>query len=65
MLLSDPKGDTANAYGVSGLGAMYAKRWTFYIDPAGAIVAIDKNVRTDSAGPDIAKKLGELGYPKR
>lgn len=65
VLLSDPKGDTANAYGVSSLGAMYAKRWTFYIDTAGTIVAIDKDVKTDSAGPDIAKKLGLLGYPKR
>jgi peroxiredoxin Q/BCP len=64
-LLSDPKGETANAYGVSALGGMYAKRWTFYIDPAGAILAIDKDVKTGTAGPDIAKQLGALGYPKR
>ncbi len=65
VLLSDPNGDAANAFGVSSLGAMYAKRWTFYIDASGAIVAIDKSVNTRSAGPDIARKLGELGYPKR
>jgi peroxiredoxin Q/BCP len=65
VLLSDPKGDVANAYGVSSLGAFYAKRWTFYIDASGAIAAIDKNVKPATAGPDIARKLGELGYPKR
>lgn len=65
VLLSDPSGDAANAYGVSSLGAMYAKRWTFYIDKSGAIVAIDKSVQTSTAGADIARKLGELGYPKR
>jgi peroxiredoxin Q/BCP len=65
VLLSDVKGEAANAYGVSSLGAMYAKRWTFYIDASGAIVAIDKDVKTNTAGADIARKLGELGYPKR
>ena len=65
VLLSDPKGEVANAYGVSSLGALYAKRWTFYIDANGAIVAIDKSVKTDTAGADIVRKLGELGYPKR
>jgi peroxiredoxin Q/BCP len=64
VLLSDPKGEAANAYGVAGLGGFFAKRWTFYIDKAGAIVAIDKDVSTDTAGQDIARKLGALGYPK-
>jgi len=65
VLLSDPTGATAQAYGVAGIGGLFAKRWTFYIDPSGAIVAIDKDVKTASAGEDIARKLGELGYPKR
>jgi peroxiredoxin Q/BCP len=65
VLLSDEKGEVASAYGVSSLGGFYAKRWTFYIDANGAIAAIDKDVKTATAGADIARKLGELGYPKR
>jgi len=65
VLLSDPTGDAAQAYGVSGVGGFFAKRWTFYIDASGAIAAIDKDVKTATAGQDIARKLGELDYPKR
>jgi len=65
VLLSDPTGETAKAYGVAGLGGFFAKRWTFYVDEAGVIRAIDKDVQTESAGQDIARELGELGYPKR
>jgi peroxiredoxin Q/BCP len=65
VLLSDPSGETAQAYGVAGIGGLFAKRWTFYIGEDGSIRAIDKNVKTSTAGADIARKLGELGYPKR
>ena len=65
VLLSDPTGETAKAYGVSALGGLFAKRWTFYIDRDGVIRAIDKSVSTSTAGQDIARKLGELGFPKR
>ncbi len=65
VLLSDPTGEAAKAYGVSGLGGFFAKRWTFYIDEAGVVRAIDKNVKTATAGQDIARKLGELGYSRR
>jgi peroxiredoxin Q/BCP len=65
VLLSDPTGLTAAAYGVAGVGGFFAKRWTFYVDANGAIVAIDKDVKTATAGADIARKLAELGYPKR
>ena len=61
-LLSDVKGDVANAYGVSALGGAYAKRWTFYVDRDGVIRFVDKNVKTVTAGRDIAKKLAELGF---
>jgi len=64
VLLSDADGSVAEAYGVSGLGG-YAKRWTFYIDKDGVVRAIDTEVATDTAGADIAKKLGELGFPKK
>ena len=65
VLLSDPTGGTAEAYGVAGIGGLFAKRWTFYIDANGTIAEIDKNVKPATAGADIARKLGELGYPKR
>ena len=65
VLLSDPEGVNASAYGVRALGGLYARRWTFYIDAGGVIREIDKQVRVESAGQDIAKKLGELGFPKR
>ena len=63
VLLSDPTGETAKAYGVHG--GFFAKRWTFYIDASGTIREIDRDVSTKTAGQDIARKLGELGFPKR
>jgi len=65
VLLSDPTGESARAYGVTGLGGLYAKRWTFYIDRQGVIRDIDTDVATATAGQDIGRKLGELGFPKR
>jgi peroxiredoxin Q/BCP len=65
VLLSDPTGSTAKAYGVTALGGLYARRWTFYIDAEGTIREIDKQVDVETAGQDIARKLGELGFPKR
>jgi peroxiredoxin Q/BCP len=65
VLLSDPTGDTARAYGVAGFGGLFAKRWTFYVDRDGVIREIDQKVSTATAGQDIARKLGELGFPKR
>jgi peroxiredoxin Q/BCP len=65
VLLSDPTGETARAYAVAGFGGLFAKRWTFYIDRDGVIREIDQNVSTATAGQDIARKLGELGFPKR
>ncbi len=65
VLLSDPSGLTAKAYGVTGPGGGYARRWTFYIDSEGVIREIDRDVRVESAGQDIARKLAELGFPRR
>ena len=64
VLLSDPSGDVAKAYGVTALGGLFARRWTFYIDRDGVIREIDKDVSTATAGQDIARKLGELNIPK-
>lgn len=65
VLLSDPSGEIAKAYGVAGFGGLFAKRWTFYIDREGVIREIDKNVSTATAGQDIAQKLNALNIPKR
>lgn len=39
------------------------ERWTFYIDPEGKIVQIDKKVNSGSHGADIAAQLKQLGVP--
>jgi peroxiredoxin Q/BCP len=63
-VLSDPEGAVARKYGVLALGGLYARRWTFYIDPEGRIRAIDKAVSPNTAGADIVRTLGELDFPK-
>jgi peroxiredoxin Q/BCP len=63
-ILGDPEKKAAEAYGVLMPVAGLASRWTFYIDTNGKIVAIDKGVKVDTAGADIATKLGELGVAK-
>jgi len=65
ILLSDPSGVTARAYGVTDDERRYARRWTFYIDREGIIREIDREVNVETAGQDIARKLGELGFPRR
>ena len=55
----------AEAYGVLIPVVGLAKRWTFYIGKDGKILAIDKEVKVDTAGTDIAAKLAELGVPKK
>jgi thioredoxin-dependent peroxiredoxin len=64
VLLSDPSGETARAYGVTSLGGLFARRWTFYIDHEGVIRKIDKDVQVTSAGQDIARTLEALGFPR-
>jgi peroxiredoxin Q/BCP len=64
VVLSDPSKAAAEAYGVVGLGGLYARRWTFYIDRAGRIRHIDKDVDVATAGQDIARTLGTLEFPR-
>ena len=60
-ILSDASKSVSKSFGV--LGAVgYAKRWTFYIDSNGIIRDIDRNVKTATAGPDLAKNLERLGF---
>jgi len=60
-ILSDPDKSVAKDYGVINPTRGFANRWTFYIDKEGIIRAIDKTVKVDKAGADVAAKLKELG----
>jgi len=64
-ILADPDKKVAKDYGVLMPAVGLAKRWTFYIGPDGKILAIDKDVKVDSAGKDVAARLAELGVPRR
>ena len=68
-MLANPDKKTAFAYGVIAADApperQFARRWTFYIDPAGKIAAIDKTVKPATSGQDIVAKLTELNVPPR
>jgi peroxiredoxin Q/BCP len=64
-ILSDPDSSVATAYGVYNPDRKAAQRWTFYIGADGKILAIDKTVKTETHGSDVAGKLGELGVKKK
>ena len=64
-ILADPDKTAAEPYGVLMPVVGVAKRWTFYIGKDGKILAIDKDVKVDTAGGDVAAKLAELGVPRR
>lgn len=65
VILSDPDKTVAEAYGVTALGGLYARRWNFYIDREGVVRHIDKDVNVESAGQDVARTLKRLGFPTR
>jgi peroxiredoxin Q/BCP len=64
-ILSDPMGKTASAYGIYNEKNDTAARVTFIIDKDGKIAAIDRSVKTESHGADVAEKLKELGVAKK
>jgi len=64
-MLGDPDHVAAGPYGVLMPAVGLAKRWTFYIGKDGRILYIDKEVKVDSAGADVAARLAELGIPKK
>lgn len=73
-ILSDPDKKVANVYGVippdRPPDRQFASRWTFYIGPAGKILAIDKGatgrgINPATAGEDLITKLNELGVKKK
>ncbi len=63
-ILADPTKATAKAYGVL-MPIGLASRATVYIGKDGRILAIDRKIDVDKAGADVAKRLAELGVPKR
>ena len=64
-ILSDPDKKVAEAYGMVVDGKGVSKRWTFYIDAAGMIAFIDKEVKTGSHGADVVAKLEALKVKKK
>ena len=64
IVLSDPEKTAARAYGVLSERG-FARRVTFYIDPDGRVRHVDREVSTGTHGADIARRLAELGYPRR
>jgi peroxiredoxin Q/BCP len=63
-ILADPDKTVAWAFGVLH-AAGFSNRWTFYIDVAGKVARIDREVKPQTAGADLARALGELGFPRR
>ena len=64
-VLSDPGKSVARNYGVVHGGRDLPERWTFYIGKDGVIQHIDQKVSAKDHGKDVAKKLEELGVPKK
>jgi peroxiredoxin Q/BCP len=63
--LSDPGKSVAKAYGVVTPEREFPHRWTYYIGPDGKILYVDKEVKTETAGADIASRLEALGVKKK
>ena len=68
-MLANPDKKVAMTYGVIAPDApperQFARRWTFYIDPAGKIAMIDKAVKPAESGPGIVANLETLKVPQR
>jgi thioredoxin-dependent peroxiredoxin len=62
-ILSDPGKETARAFGV--LQGQYASRHTFYIGKDGRVLYVDRAVKPQTAGEDVARHLGELKIPSK
>lgn len=63
-ILRDPEKKVAKYYGVLNAERGVSNRWTFYISKDGKLQHIDKMVKTEAHGEDIAAKLQELGVAK-
>ena len=72
-MLANPDKKVALAYGVitpdMPADRQFARRFTFYIDPAGKLALIDKGasgrgINPATSGEDLLKHLNELKVPK-
>ena len=63
-ILADPDKTMSQAYGVLHEERGFARRWTFYIDPAGVIRKIDKEVDAAEAGKQLVANLEALDVPR-
>lgn len=64
-MLADPDGSVAKAYGVVNAERKAPFRWTFYVGKDGKLLYVDREVKASTAGPDVAKRLAELGVAKK
>src|SRR5215470_15369999 len=64
-MLADVDASVAKTYGVVSPDRQYPQRWTFYIGKDGKLLYVDRAVKPQTAGPDVAKRLKELGAPKK
>jgi peroxiredoxin len=62
-ILADTDKSVSAAFGVLSPRG-YANRWTFYIDKAGIIRAIDRQVNPMTAGEQLVRTMGLLGFPE-
>jgi peroxiredoxin Q/BCP len=63
-ILSDPDKKLMTTLGnLHQMG--FANRWTYYIDKDGKILKIDRDVKVATAGADMARIMGELGFPQK
>ncbi len=65
VILSDPEGKAAQAFGVYNAERKIAARVTFVIGKDGRILHIDDKVQVANHGKDIATVLESLRIPKR
>lgn len=63
-MLADADGSVAKAYGVRHPVMGFPRRFTFYIGKDGKLLHVDREVKAGTAGPDMAKRLAELGVAK-
>jgi len=61
-ILADTGKTVSQAYGVLH-SAGFAQRWTYYIDPDGIVVKVDKDTNPATAGADLVTNLKALGVP--
>lgn len=55
----------AKAFGVVTPDRAAPFRWTFYVGKDGKLLLVDREVKAATAGPDVAKRLAELGVARR